>query len=560
MHVNEAFRSNYRPGAVWDFSVLDEAAEPNHAAEVAGWGVDADGTPYWIARFAFGTNWGEHGWAKLHRSADGHIEKAGCVWATVNSDAWKDWTLYPSIKYTSPAVRIPSDGLGVVKAEPGYLTLRGSDGKMHEYLVQELGGMRRSKARHGHAMGGEQAATPEDGSPAQEEASIESPSPQYLIERPFIIDGHHSTSEYNKPSNKAGGHKAVRKPENLCSTYSMVCSADPSCECETGYYKALDSRAKDNSTCYLCVPKVPGIQVSNEANEILPESWDWRNVDGKNYLSFTRNQHNPSYCGGCWAFASTSAFADRLTIKDDRRWPNKAISPQQVINCRGGGDCYGGDKYGVYDFFYTYGAVHDTCRAYTATNFDDFLGWCPAEARCMECTDGPDGCKATANYRTWHVRDFARLEGADQIKREIWKRGPVGCGVDATKQMDDYEGGIFYQDKPNPEINHEVSLVGWGQDPDTKDEYWVMRNSWGSFWGEHGYMRIKFGTLLIDSQCSWGEPGENVRGKVVPNVPFAVGNTKSLVVANYVEMDPKGNAVDLHPVSESAEESVEITI
>ncbi|KAF4739939.1 hypothetical protein FOZ62_026545 [Perkinsus olseni] len=87
-----------------------------------------------------------------------------------------------------------------------------------------------------------------------------------------------------------------------------------------------------------------------------------------------------------------------------------------------------------------------------------------------------------------------------------------------------------------------------------------MRNSWGSFWGEHVYMRIKFGTLLIDSQCSWGEPGENVRGKVVPNVPFAVGSTKSLVVANYVEMDPKGNAVDLHPAGGSAEESVEITI
>ncbi|EER11529.1 Cathepsin Z precursor, putative, partial [Perkinsus marinus ATCC 50983] len=83
MHVDEAFRSNYRAGAIWTFSATDDSTEPNHAAEIAGWGVDDDGTPYWIARFAFGTNWGDHGWAKLHRSANGHIENAGCVWATV---------------------------------------------------------------------------------------------------------------------------------------------------------------------------------------------------------------------------------------------------------------------------------------------------------------------------------------------------------------------------------------------------------------------------------------------------------------------------------------------
>jgi len=59
----------------------------------------------------------------------------------------------------------------------------------------------------------------------------------------------------------------------------------------------------------------------------LPEQILWNNHNGTNYLTNIRNQHVPTYCGSCWAHASTSSLSDRIKIARNAAWPDVNISP-----------------------------------------------------------------------------------------------------------------------------------------------------------------------------------------------------------------------------------------
>ena len=89
------------------------------------------------------------------------------------------------------------------------------------------------------------------------------------------------------------------------------------------------------------------------------------------------------------------------------------------------------------------------------------------------------------------------------MMKEIYSRGPIACGVDAS-QLLNYESGV--QTGSGSGIDHVISVVGWGTDA-TQGFYWIVRNSWGEFWGEMGFVRLAEGALNIEDQCSWAVPG-----------------------------------------------------
>jgi len=246
--------------------------------------------------------------------------------------------------------------------------------------------------------------------------------------------------------------------------------------------------------------------------EDLPAAWDWRNVSGVNYLSWTRNQHIPKYCGSCWAHGTTSALADRIMIAKNKTFPMVSLSVQAILNCGAGGTCEGGDPMGVYEFAEHEGIPEDSCQNYQA--LDPPSAQCIPIQVCKVCAGPPppadkdwqQNCTAITNFTKWKVSNYGSVSGVDEMKKAIFANGPIACGIDATNKFEKYTGGIFSQIILMPQINHIVSIVGWGIENDT--EYWIGRNSWGIYWGEQGFFRIKMGNnnLGIEKSCIWAIP------------------------------------------------------
>lgn len=297
----------------------------------------------------------------------------------------------------------------------------------------------------------------------------------------------------------------------------------------------------------------------------LPETWDWRNVGGRSFVTHTLNQHIPVYCGSCWDFAATSTFGDRLKIlrnaNTSQPWPEINLSTQYSLNClTTAGTCNGGSDLELYREFKRSGTVEEGCLAYVA--IDEACG--DARNQCRNCfgPPGPDAyCFPQKRYKKYYAQSYgfighpdlwdALLENSflsptepegksdsvsesfspppafslhalrfdqrrtasmvDQMKVEIFDHGPVSCVVDA-EPMFNYTEGII-KGLPGDEINHVISVAGWGREPPALDgsegdEFWVVRNSWGSYWGEDGWARVKTGenNCFIESFCSFADP------------------------------------------------------
>jgi len=218
-------------------------------------------------------------------------------------------------------------------------------------------------------------------------------------------------------------------------------------------------------------PYVPAeVAVDNgESTRALPAAFSWL---GEGKMTPAKNQAS---CGSCWAFASCGSFEGVVKIWDN---VSRDMSEQWLVNCTPNSDCGGG--WCPNNMFKTTGCVYEADEKYKAAN---------------------GTCKTTYPYHEKPIgyKEIATNPTTAQIKQAIYDYGPVWACVCAGSNFSSYKSGVLTQ-TDGTSINHAIVLCGW----DDATSSWVLRNSWGTGWGEkQGYMRIKWGVSNVGYRANY---------------------------------------------------------
>lgn len=268
--------------------------------------------------------------------------------------------------------------------------------------------------------------------------------------------------EHNKHVEKFGFTLAMNQFADMENTefrlkYNGLLPRDPNAKPDEANYRRVDFKDED-----------------------LPTAVDWRS---KGLVTPVKNQ---GHCGACWAFATTGSLEGQYARKTKNL---TSLSEQQLVDCStsfGNHGCKGG----LPDLAFKY---------LTSVKGDESEKTYPYQAENGKCryniTEAIVGDKG---YKDIPSKD------ENALKEAVANVGPIAAGMDAsgiTFQL--YHSGVY-----NPwlfgcsqtKLDHGVLVVGYGTEKFLlfwTHDYWLVKNSWGTGWGEDGYFKLKRG----DNKC-----------------------------------------------------------
>eukprot|EP00356_Strombidium_inclinatum_P003629 CAMPEP_0170485226 /NCGR_PEP_ID=MMETSP0208-20121228/4534_1 /TAXON_ID=197538 /ORGANISM="Strombidium inclinatum, Strain S3" /LENGTH=279 /DNA_ID=CAMNT_0010758809 /DNA_START=1218 /DNA_END=2053 /DNA_ORIENTATION=- len=253
-------------------------------------------------------------------------------------------------------------------------------------------------------------------------------------------------------------------------------------------------------------------------DNMIPESYDFRNIDG---FDFTNPLRDQGACGSCYTVSFTQVIESRLKLKYGRKVP--VLSPQFLMTCNYMNEgCDGG-----WSFLHGYLAengymVSEKCAPYRAKTKGETCG-------------KYKHCKPVAKIESSYFIGGAYGESSEKkMMKDILRNGIVNGELNVPRIFSFYQKGILSNDheakmssyleyggmaEPHKiaqqmlgdvkksvtdrdledygiawmNLNHSVVIMGWGTDEKTGTKYWIVRNSYGKRWGMDGDFLVRRG-------------------------------------------------------------------
>ncbi|XP_026139808.1 cathepsin S-like [Carassius auratus] len=197
----------------------------------------------------------------------------------------------------------------------------------------------------------------------------------------------------------------------------------------------------------------------------VPDSLDWRE---KGYVSSVKDQ---GACGSCWAFSAVGALEGQLMNTTGKLID---LSAQNLVDCSssyGNEGCNGGWKNAAFQYVIDNGGI-DSESSY---HYEGVQGTCRY-----------DPSKRAASCRKYYS---VRKGDEEALKQAVANIGPISVSIDATRpQFIMYHSGVYNDPSCSKTTNHAVLVVGYGAI--AGQDFWLVKNSWGTRFGDGGYIRM----------------------------------------------------------------------
>jgi C1A family cysteine protease len=215
----------------------------------------------------------------------------------------------------------------------------------------------------------------------------------------------------------------------------------------------------------------------------FPSEFDWRNVEGQNFVTSIKNQ---GQCGSCVAFATVATLESaarifkNLPVNSSNGFVFENLSEAQLFYCYAasqGRNC-GNGWWGS--------AALEVCRDQGVVPQSSF-----------PYTGGDQGCNLNGNWqdKITQVSSYHEITSVDEMKAWLSSKGPLSTGFTVYDDFNHYRSGVYKHVSGSDMGGHAVACIGYSDSLGA----WLCKNSWGSGWGMDGYFWIGYGECGIDA-------------------------------------------------------------